>query len=296
MKYEEISQLIENRLSEYFKTDTASSNEFAELFDEVLNYSLLAGGKRLRPVLLYKVATDLGLESKISLDFACAMEMIHTYSLIHDDLPAMDDDDYRRGKLTSHVKYSEALAILAGDALLTYAFDLCSNASLNFEHPVRAIKAISKLAEYSGKSGMIIGQVADIESEGMDIGKTEIDFIIENKTGKLIRLVGLIPGILAGMESDNLDKLEKFFTLIGENFQIVDDILDVVGDSSTLGKQAGRDEQLSKNTYVSIYGLENSKAKSNELLSEARNLLEELTFLDKEFFTAILNRLASREN
>jgi geranylgeranyl diphosphate synthase type II len=290
--YESILEKINLHMESYFNT---TSNKYTDFFNEVVNYSLLAKGKRIRPILLMKTGLDLGLEEKILIEFACALEMIHTYSLIHDDLPSMDDDDYRRGMLTSHVKYSEAMAILAGDALLNKAFETVLKCSIdNTEHSQKIIKASYELAKASSDKGMIIGQVGDIESEGLTISKNDMEFIIANKTTKLIVVAGSIPSILSGMDEYNNSLLEKLFYNIGFSFQIKDDILDVTVDSDTLGKTAGKDTQSNKNTYVSMHGLENAKNDLYKMIEESKQIINKLDFLDKDFFMGLLDLLIER--
>lgn len=235
-----------------------------------MRYSVFAGGKRLRPILMMAAAEAVGGSPTAVLPAACAMEMIHTYSLIHDDLPAMDDDDYRRGRLTNHKVFGEAVAVLAGDALLTHAFStlaLCSE-SLPLNQVVRVIKEI---AEAAGTLGMVGGQVADIQSEGKEISREELDFIHSHKTGALFVASVRTGAILSGAAEQQLAALTAYGRHLGLAFQITDDILDIMGDSSRLGKAVGSDARQEKATFPLLYGLEESKKMVRE---ESRRAVE----------------------
>ena len=229
---------------------------------EAMEYSLYAGGKRLRPVLMLETAKMCGGNTQAVLPFACAMEMIHTYSLIHDDLPAMDNDDLRRGKPTNHKKFGEAMAILAGDALLNKAFETALSAKS--ENPSLTLRAMAILAGSSGTEGMIGGQVVDIESEGKQIGVSELRYLHQLKTGAIIRSSCTIGAVLSGASEEEIKAVDEFASSLGVAFQIRDDILDCIGTEEELGKPIGSDAEEGKNTYVSLLGLEKSK----ELVAE----------------------------
>lgn len=256
----EKNQIIEKNLCNHWGE---YPEQVAVLFD-AMNYSLQAGGKRLRPVLHLATLEMLDVEPTNFLNFACALEMIHTYSLIHDDLPAMDDDDLRRGKPTNHKVYGEANAILAGDALLTHAFHLMLDNEADAEKLVEATKLVSLAA---GINGMVAGQIADIAAESKKIDLNELRYIHANKTGALFMASIVSAGILAGVDNEKREALENFSLNFGIAFQIADDILDVIGDETKIGKPVGSDEKNEKSTYVSLLGLE----KSQELLAEASN-------------------------
>lgn len=229
---------------------------------EAMNYSVFAGGKRLRPILMTEVCRMCGGDINEVMPFACAMEMIHTYSLIHDDLPAMDNDDLRRGIPTNHIKFGEAAAILAGDALLNKAFETACGYS--GKYPQRALKALKMLADSSGTEGMIGGQVVDIESERRDITLSELEYIHLLKTGAIIRSACTIGAVMAGADEMQIKAADEFAKNLGTAFQICDDILDVTGNEEELGKPIGSDADSGKNTYAKLAGIE----KSRELVKE----------------------------
>jgi len=261
-----------------------------------MRYSLLAGGKRLRPVLSLAVCDMLGGRREDVLPFACAVEMIHTYSLIHDDLPAMDNDDYRRGRLTNHKVYGEALAILAGDGLLNLAFELLLESILKSnENRDLKIRAAAIIAKASGVKGMIAGQVIDLESENKKIPSDILDRMHRCKTGALIKAPVVSSAVLCGADEDSVKKLECFAQNLGLAFQIKDDILDVEGSLEKLGKKTGSDAQNEKSTYVSLYGLENSKNMLNEITEKAVIILKD--FGEKAVFLEELAKyLVNRDN
>ena len=238
---------------------------------ESMKYSLLNGGKRIRPVLALACADVLGVEQKEILPYALALEMIHTYSLIHDDLPAMDNDDFRRGKPSNHKAFGEAYAILAGDALLNEAYSICFSQCLKGEKYAYAAKYLNEAA---GADGMIAGQVADIaySNQNREISEEELSFIYEHKTGKLL----LAPVVIAGMlgSGSNALELERFGKLLGQLFQMTDDILDVVGEFTKLGKTIGKDETENKLTCVRLYGLEGAKIRADMCAVDCHTVLE----------------------
>lgn len=262
---------------------------------QAMNYSILAGGKRIRPILMTETFKLFGGASEILAPFVAAIEMIHTYSLVHDDLPAMDDDELRRGKPTTHAKFGETMGILAGDGLLNYAFETALSA-LDIEpgNP-RVAKALQVLANKSGVYGMIGGQVVDVESEKQyGISKNRLDFIYELKTGALIEASMMIGAILGGASSEEVDKIEQVAKKIGLAFQIQDDVLDVIGDKETLGKNVGSDEKNQKPTYVIFEGLEKSKQEVKTLTEEAITILQELPY-ENPFLTELLRWMVLRD-
>ena len=242
---------------------------------EAMRYSVLAPGKRLRPILVIAGAEAVGGRAETVLDTACALELIHAYSLIHDDLPAMDDDDYRRGRLTNHKVFGEALAILAGDALLTLAFRLVANNAARIAPGVVGL-VVAEVADAAGTDGMVGGQVVDIESEGKTISAEMLDYIHLHKTAALIRVALRVGAVLAGGREEVVDAISRAGEALGLAFQIVDDILDVEGNLAELGKTAGSDERKQKATYPSVHGLPASKARARDLIEETKRLLTPL--------------------
>ncbi len=238
-------------------------------------YSVLAGGKRLRPILVIAAAEAVGGDRRAVLPFAVAAEFIHTYTLIHDDLPALDNDDTRRGKPTNHKVFGEAIAILAGDALLTEAFVLMTHSRLmDRASEGNILKAAHEMSVALGSGGMIGGQVVDLESEGKPIDPETLEYIHVYKTGHLIRACIRSGAILSGAERRQLNALSRYGAHIGLAFQIVDDILDITGDEAKLGKNVGSDVGKDKATYPALYGLEESKKKAEELVEESIACLE----------------------
>ena len=241
-----------------------------------MRYSVLAPGKRLRPTLVIAGAEAVGGTAKTVLDAACALELIHAYSLIHDDLPAMDDDDYRRGRLTNHKVFGEAMAILAGDALLTLAFRLVADNAARMSDPRMIARVVADVADAAGTDGMVGGQVIDIESEGKDVGPDMLEYIHRHKTAALIRVSLTAGATLAGGRAEQVDTIRKAGESLELAFQIVDDILDVEGSLAELGKTAGSDERKKKATYPAYHGLEASRHKARMLIDETKRLLEPL--------------------
>lgn len=242
---------------------------------KAMKYSLENGGKRLRPilVLLFAQACRENIDMKKALDFACSVEMIHTYSLIHDDLPCMDNDDMRRGKPSCHKQFGEDMALLAGDGLLTLAFEMLADASLHTSADI-AVKCISQLAKCAGVNGMIGGQVVDLENEGKDVGIDSVTTVNLLKTGALIKASCLIGCYIGAADEKMIEAASVYADKLGIAFQIQDDILDVVGDEKLLGKPVGSDSDNEKTTYVSLLGLEKSKQLVSQLTEEAVNALE----------------------
>ena len=241
-----------------------------------MRYSVLAPGKRLRPVLVIAGAEAVGGRAETVLDTACALELIHAYSLIHDDLPAMDDDDYRRGRLTNHKVFGEAMAILAGDALLTLAFRLIAGNAARVATPGVVGIVVAEVADAAGTNGMVGGQVVDIESEGKTISPEMLDYIHLHKTAALIRAALRVGAQLAGGRAEQVEAISQAGQALGLAFQIVDDILDVEGSLAELGKSAGSDERKKKVTYPSLHGLPASKQRARELIEETKRLLNPL--------------------
>lgn len=242
---------------------------------EAMNYSMLAGGKRLRPMMMQEAYRMFGGEGPEIEPFMAAIEMVHTYSLVHDDLPAMDNDEYRRGRKTTHAVYGEAMAILAGDALLNYAFETALKAFDRTAHQDRVIRALQVLAQKAGIFGMIGGQTADMEAEAgqKDVTEETLLFIHANKTAALIQAALMCGAILAGASQEDTDRMEKAAYNIGIAFQIQDDILDVTSTDEVLGKPTGSDAKNGKMTYVSLKGIEQARADDKALSEEAARLL-----------------------
>lgn len=241
---------------------------------ESMIYSLKAGGKRIRPMLLFAALETYGQKAEKGLDAACAIEMIHTYSLIHDDLPAMDDDDLRRGKPTNHKVFGEAAAILAGDALLTYAFEIIAQSKAY--SPEQAVKLIQMLASAAGPKGMVGGQMADMEGEQKELPLSELEFIHHRKTGRLLAFSVTAGALIGGANEQETALLEKYARHIGLAFQIRDDILDVEGTEEEIGKPVGSDESNHKSTYPSLLTMAGAKDKLTEELQEAHAALAEM--------------------
>lgn len=237
---------------------------------DAMRYSVFAGGKRVRPILAIAAAEAVGNPPQALLAIASSLELIHTYSLIHDDLPAMDNDDYRRGKLTNHKVYGEAMAILAGDALLTLAFELCSRTDfMNGLEPQRQVQIIYELAVGSGHLGMVGGQVLDIQAEHKDIDLTALQTIHAHKTGMLIRAAVRMGAIASSADAERLQHLTGFAEDIGLAFQIADDVLNVTGTREQLGKNAMTDAQRGKKTYPTFYGVDGARALADQCVQRA---------------------------
>lgn len=250
--------------------DQSIAVSYPEKIYEAMRYSLLAGGKRLRPILCLATCELMGGSVDMAMPTACALEMIHTMSLIHDDLPAMDNDDYRRGKLTNHKVYGEDIAILAGDGLLSYAFEFVAANTRNVPAE-RVLQVICRLGHAVGATGLVGGQVVDLDSEGKpDITEETLTFIHTHKTGALLEACVVCGGILAGATETDLKRLSQYAQNIGLAFQIVDDILDITATQEELGKTAGKDIQAQKATYPSLWGLEESKNQAQKLIQQAK--------------------------
>jgi geranylgeranyl diphosphate synthase type II len=261
-----------------------------------MEYSLLAGGKRLRPVLTLSFAGMLGGDHVKVMPFAASLECIHTYSLIHDDLPAMDDDDLRRGRPSNHKQFDEATAILAGDGLLTEAFVLMAESSLKGGLPAdRVLRAVSILAAAAGAGGMVGGQAVDMEFTGRtDVPLDELRAMHAMKTGALITAACECGAVLAGAPEADVDNAREFGRSVGVAFQIMDDVLDVVGDTKTLGKPAGSDEAMGKTTYPSLVGLERSKELADACIQEALERISPYNGKEKEFLSTLSSYIVDR--
>ena len=247
---------------------------YPETIAKGMEYAILNGGKRLRPFLLFATLELLNQNIEKGVKSAIALEMIHSYSLVHDDLPALDNDDYRRGKLTTHKVFGEAEGILIGDSLLTYAFYILSQKNLKFLSSEQIVNIISKTSEYAGINGMIGGQMIDIESENKKIDLETLKYIHSHKTGKLIKLPIEIACVIANLEKDKREVLEEYADLIGIAFQVKDDILDIEGTFEDLGKPVGSDVDLHKATYPSILGMEESKKILNDTVEKAKEIIK----------------------
>ena len=286
-KIKEIESILESALP--------AKEGYQALIMEAMEYNLMAGGKRLRPMLMKETYELFGGKDKVIEPFMAAIEMIHTYSLVHDDLPAMDNDDYRRGRKTTHVVYGEAMGILAGDALLNYAFETAASAFSSYpEKSLEIGKALQVLAKKAGVFGMIGGQVVDVMSEGKSISKEILDFIHELKTAALMECSMMIGAILAGADESEVQKVEKIAKNVGLAFQIQDDILDVTSTVEVLGKPVLSDEKNEKTTYVTLVGLEQAKSFVESISNEAIAMLHSLDNKN-EFLEMLLTELIHRE-
>lgn len=287
-----------NHINEIVDRYLPKENGFQKTIFEAMRYSVEAGGKRIRPMLMEETYKMFGGSGDIIYPFMAAMEMIHTYSLVHDDLPAMDNDEYRRGKKTTHAEYGEAMGILAGDALLNLAFETATIALEMEPGNINVSRAIRVLAVKAGIFGMIGGQVVDVESEKRDdspITRDKLDFIYKLKTGALIESSMMIGAILSGAADEEVEKIEEIATKLGLAFQIQDDVLDVTSTLEVLGKPIGSDEKNNKPTYVTFEGLEKAKQDVNELSQEACRMLKSFGRED-EFLQQLFIYLIDREN
>lgn len=281
---------IEGLLNNY----TPKEEGYQKTIMEAMNYSLKAGGKRLRPILTLESCRIVGGNEEDAIPFAIAIEMIHTYSLIHDDLPALDNDDLRRGKPTNHKVFGEGMATLAGDALLNYAFEVMLSSAIDKEDANKYLKAINEVAKHAGIYGMIGGQVVDVESENKVIDKDKLDFIHLNKTAAMIIGCMRAGAIVGGADKEALEKITTYAKNIGLSFQIVDDILDIVGEEEKLGKPIGSDLENHKSTYPSLLGLEESRRIANELIDEAKNSIKGLSS-EVEFLNQLADYIINRD-
>lgn len=263
---EKRSQLVDRALTQVLPKRTA----LPRTLDKAMRYSLFSGGKRIRPILALASGEAVGAPIARIMPFACALEMIHSYSLVHDDLPAMDDDDLRRGKPTNHVVFGEAMAILAGDGLLTEAFRVMAEGALRHgQNPAAALRAVQEIAAGAGAIGMVGGQVADLEAEHKKPTRTLVDYIHTRKTAALLRAAVRAGALVGGASPRQFARLDQYGAAIGLAFQVADDILDVEGGTAKTGKRAGRDAELQKVTYPAAVGMAKAKVRARELLKEA---------------------------
>lgn len=292
---EELQQKVEhinNVLEKFLPVEEGQQR----IIFEAMNYSVRAGGKRLRPILMEETYHMFGGSSAVIEPFMAAIEMIHTYSLVHDDLPAMDNDEYRRGKKTTHAVYGEAMGILAGDALLNLAYETAAKAFYMEVADTRVARAFAVLAKKAGVYGMVGGQVVDVESEKSDdcsITREKLDFIYRLKTGALIESSMMIGAILAGASSDEVSRVEQIAAKLGLAFQIQDDVLDVTSTLEVLGKPVGSDEKNNKATYVTFEGLDKAVSDVERISKEAEEQLDDLGYDDaflKELFEYLIHR------
>ena len=266
---------------------------FAKSMAQAMNYSMLAGGKRLRPLLMQETYRLFGGKEKVIWPFMTGMEMIHTHSLIHDDLPALDNDDYRRGRLTTHKVYGEAMGILSGVALLNYAYETMLLAFERTAYPERVIRGLSVMAEKTGIHGMLGGQSVDVENDGTPLTKEMLDYIYRNKTSALIEAAMMTGAILAGADENSVAIIEEAAGKIGLAFQIQDDILDVTSTEEELGKPVHSDEKNNKVTYVTLFGIEEASRQVKELSEDAVSLLKGLN-KNNEFLYLLVEKLINR--
>lgn len=289
--YREKKEYIENVLKKYLPEQEG----YQKVIMEAMEYSLMAGGKRLRPVLMLETYRLFGGEDRAIEPFLAAIEMIHTYSLVHDDLPAMDNDEYRRGRKTTHIVYGEDMGILAGDALLNYAFETaCSAFGAEGAYCARIGKALRILAHKAGIYGMIGGQVVDVKESGHKVSGRMLDFIYRLKTSALIESSMMVGAVLAGADEEQVKAMERIAEKIGLAFQIQDDILDVTGTEEVLGKPVHSDEKNEKTTYVTWKGIEEARRDVERLTDEALDELGQFPARD-EFLAQLLRSLVSRE-
>ena len=298
MNFKEILDAKTDRAEAVLRKYLPTAEGFSGKVTEAMNYSVTAGGKRLRPVLLEESFFLFGGEGKTAEPFMAALEMIHNYSLVHDDLPAMDNDEYRRGRKTTWKVYGDGMAVLAGDGLLNLAYETVASAFTQAEDPKameRAAAALKVLSRKAGIGGMIGGQSADLESESKEVvTEEELLFIHENKTAALIQAAMMIGAILAGAGGEAVDAMERAGALIGIAFQIQDDILDVISSQEVLGKPVGSDERNHKLTYVSFHGLEASQKEVKRMSAEAILILQSFERRN-EFLEELVSSLITRE-
>lgn len=292
---EELQQKVEHINNVLEKFLPAEEGQQRIIF-EAMNYSVRAGGKRLRPILMEETYHMFGGSSAVIEPFMAAIEMIHTYSLVHDDLPAMDNDEYRRGKKTTHAVYGEAMGILAGDALLNLAYETAAKAFDMEVADARVARAFTVLAKKAGVYGMVGGQVVDVESEKSDdcpVTREKLDFIYRLKTSALIESSMMIGAILAGASPDEISRVEQIAAKLGLAFQIQDDVLDVTSTLEVLGKPVGSDEKNNKATYVTFEGLDKAVSDVERISKEAEEQLDDLEYDDaflKELFEYLIHR------
>lgn len=284
-------KMIEDALYSYLNND----NEMIKLIFDAMSYSVDAGGKRIRPRLVLEFARLCGADVEAALPFACAVEYIHTYSLIHDDLPCMDNDDMRRGKPSNHTVYGEDIALLAGDALQSLAFEVMSSSdTVNKAGADKTVRCINTLAGFCGASGMVGGQVIDLENEKKTASYEEVLECNDLKTGGLIKASCVMGAILGGADENHIEMAETYGRCIGISFQIVDDILDITSTDEVLGKPVGSDIENNKSTYVSLFGIDKCRQMVDELTAEALKALDSFDF-DKTALKELALSLAKRK-
>lgn len=285
----EKKEIVEKNLEKILK-----KYEYPHRLSEAMKYGVMNGGKRIRPIIMYMICDLFEVNYMKIEDIAVALEFIHCYSLIHDDLPAMDDDMYRRGKLTTHIKYDEATAILVGDVLLTEAFNIVANSNKITDKD--KVKVIQKMSKYAGFYGMVGGQYVDMESENKKVGVETLEYIHNHKTGKLLLASVELPLIVLNVEGVKKEKLLEFAQIIGIAFQIKDDILDVEGSFEETGKES-TDEKNEKTTYPSLFGIEKTKEMLNDYVEKAKRIIEN-NFLEnknKELLLKLLEYFVDRK-
>ena len=283
-------QWTEGVVKSFLPEETGNQKEIME----AMNYSVTAGGKRLRPLLMHETYRMFGGTGRVIQPLMAAIEMVHTYSLVHDDLPAMDNDQYRRGKLTTHAKYGHAMGVLAGDGLLNYAFETAMTAFDCGEDVERVAKALKTLGRKAGSYGMIGGQVVDVQSTGKAVDQETLDFIYELKTGALLEASMMVGAVLAGATEEEVAVIEQIASDVGLAFQIRDDILDETSTLETLGKPIHSDERNEKTTYVTLKGLEQATKDVEEISARGLKRLAELPY-ENEFLTELIKALVYRE-
>jgi len=286
----ESKTFVEEKLVSY-----ANELQCPNVLREAMAYSLEAGGKRLRPLLLFATLQAFGKERNLGVGAACALEMIHTYSLVHDDLPCMDDDDLRRGKPTNHKVFGEAMAVLAGDGLLTYAFQVIMAYEQKEISAEKKVRLVLELAKAAGPEGMVGGQVADMEAEGKQLTIDELEYIHKHKTGKLLEFAVLAGSILSDATEEQEEKLLAFAKYIGLAFQIRDDILDVEGTEEEIGKPIGSDVSNEKSTYTTLFTLDRAKDILEDTIAKAKDAIGSLQLQD-EYLLSICDLIAKRNN
>lgn len=271
-------------VDEYMEKFLPPEDKYPEIIHKAMRYSVFAGGKRLRPIMVMEACRAFGGDVEKSMPFACAIEMIHTYSLIHDDLPALDNDDYRRGRLTSHKMFGENMAILAGDALLHHAFETMAEACVKM-NDIKYTKAMLAIAQGAGINGMVAGQVVDVISEGKEIDKDTLDYIHKNKTAAMIIGALKAGAEIGGASDEEIKNIERVGELVGVAFQIQDDILDVTSTLEELGKPINSDEKNHKVTYATMFGVEDASKivldMSNEALEILHSMGDRMVFLER---------------
>lgn len=293
--FEQMAKERAEHAEQVFRKYLPEESGYQKTIFEAVNYSMCAGGKRIRPIIMDEVYRMFGGKDAVVIEpFMAAMEMIHTYSLVHDDLPAMDNDDYRRGKLTTHKKFGEAMGILAGDALLNLAYETAFCAFEGGGDPARTVRALQVLGHKAGVSGMVGGQVVDVEENGRFVDEETLLFVYRTKTSALFEAAFMIGGILAGASDEDVDTLEKIGNHLGMAFQIQDDILDVSGDEDKLGKPVHSDEKNEKSTYAAIHGVGASREQVRMYTDEAVSCLNGFAG-EQKFLTDLFIWLADRD-